>query len=836
MIHFSLPENYTIQTVPHGSVLLPPLQDGGWRRLSLREDESEFLEITRQHVVLDVGNRLAPGVLDHHQFRANTSATQLVFENPQYVLDWVERKEAPVTLVVHTMPDIDCAAAVFLTVHLLENGALDPAWKTLVEHVTLHDQGTVVPYRPESPTPYFYYQFLWLHAESLHSGKENSFANCFQTFWNLVFQLFGSVAQHLQEHPGADHRLYDAVPDREPFFSIRGNIRADWQNYQYLMDEIHAVRMFPVYVQQQGTRRPCLVDGIRVTDPDSGREKPVRMFKVWARSDTVHAPRGRGFTFTWVTYSKGVRMPARGPAGPITPKNAPAPAPRHVLSVEPNSGMNLKGLGALLNRMELHKRQRLGLPGIPEGKKERFPGVGMEDPWYDGRGHDDTIVDSPREGTVLTEKEIESALQNFTVLDALYHTRLKSASCELTFSFLLKKDVPPQEFTRSLESLGFHCAPLPAEDGLWSASFAEMFSENPGDERPVRVFRRDFLLVMLHDSGVGLACCTLDFEFGQPEPLRRHPFETAPSRTEKLLAFNMRLASGKEWTPETLADLEKNLPGADSVHSRLYEFQNTLSKLRVSSLKLEFPAWKLVFSSLHESRHPGFAGKLFAAFTMHVDQLDHVQHADERELHRAQRIGDSGRMIAGRGGLYLFLNDPDAQLDEKELEDQQNLFLRILGVLRYHVLVHGLWKHMEKSLVQLLAQRSPDLRSLHALRKQALLMDAQLLPSAQSTHALADIMEKRFLEQLDTGALRSRLLDDLDDLDEYLSARQDLIFQRRIAYISLLILPLTLLADYLGALLFSWQPHGAFFPVALAVTILLLVLAYGLIAAKTRDR
>ena len=35
------------------------------------------------------------------------------------------------------------------------------------------------------------------------------------------------------------------------------------------------------------------------------------------------------------------------------------------------------------------------------------------DPWYDGRAHDDSIVDSPRSGTVLSAEEIERILVQF---------------------------------------------------------------------------------------------------------------------------------------------------------------------------------------------------------------------------------------------------------------------------------------------------------------------------------------------------------------------------------------------------------------------------------------
>ena len=41
------------------------------------------------------------------------------------------------------------------------------------------------------------------------------------------------------------------------------------------------------------------------------------------------------------------------------------------------------------------------------------PGYDNSDPWYDGRGHRYTIVDSPNEGTVLTAEEIERIFLEF---------------------------------------------------------------------------------------------------------------------------------------------------------------------------------------------------------------------------------------------------------------------------------------------------------------------------------------------------------------------------------------------------------------------------------------
>ena len=65
----------------------------------------------------------------------------------------------------------------------------------------------------------------------------------------------------------------------------------------------------------------------------------------------------------------------------------------------------LLGLGAALERLESAARkgtgkERTGPPRWNDGSCDN------EDPWFDGRGHDYTIVDSPRSGTYLSRKDV----------------------------------------------------------------------------------------------------------------------------------------------------------------------------------------------------------------------------------------------------------------------------------------------------------------------------------------------------------------------------------------------------------------------------------------------
>ena len=73
----------------------------------------------------------------------------------------------------------------------------------------------------------------------------------------------------------------------------------------------------------------------------------------------------------------------------------------------------------LLDRLEAERRR--GVLGVDDRCQDPStgqlrpprPGYDNADPWYDGRGHDFGIVDSPRSGTWLSADEIESAFLQF---------------------------------------------------------------------------------------------------------------------------------------------------------------------------------------------------------------------------------------------------------------------------------------------------------------------------------------------------------------------------------------------------------------------------------------
>ena len=125
-------------------------------------------------------------------------------------------------------------------------------------------------------------------------------------------------------------------------------------------------------------------------------------FKDWARSDRDRSPGGEGFLGLSVFMTESPRSPRRC-----------------ILSVTPDSGASLRGLAALLDAAESERRRqvygeddRVIDPATGADKPPRA-GYDNADPWYDGRAHGFTIVDSPRSGTFLTAEEIESLFSRY---------------------------------------------------------------------------------------------------------------------------------------------------------------------------------------------------------------------------------------------------------------------------------------------------------------------------------------------------------------------------------------------------------------------------------------
>jgi serine/threonine protein kinase len=391
----------------------PVIEQGALRLAFARPGErAPVFQGPQDRVFLDVGNDLATGVIDHHQqVQSAGSTARLVLANPRLLERAVvpsRRPSAPFTLVVHENPDLDCVASAYLAWTYLTQGAFPPGGSALADYIDLVDSGThgVTLERPFT----------------LQCAFRQLMVRVFGQQWNARQQAWRSLVLHGMDLVGvvaAEAQLQGVPIEQIDAFAAsavltdedRQEVLRDRERYQAKLRDPHChVRRAELELldgQGQLVRVPALL-ARDVQNPDD----PQRCvyFKDWARSDATLA--GTGFQHGGESITGFVALC-------IFQSEGTDHVRRCILSVTPQSGVSLEGLGTLLDNAEAERRieihgvdNRVVDPVRGEVLAAR-PGYRNADPWYDGRSHHYTILDAPRSGTLLTADEIEALFLRF---------------------------------------------------------------------------------------------------------------------------------------------------------------------------------------------------------------------------------------------------------------------------------------------------------------------------------------------------------------------------------------------------------------------------------------
>lgn len=357
----------------------------------------EFDDLTNR-LYLDVGNDFRIGVIDHHSLAAHSgSAARLVLRHPELIQQAVQPAlldRHPLTIVLHEHPDLDCIASAYLATTLLATGDFPAGAEALAAFVDRVDAG-----HPgmslDAPFSLYAACMIVAHRLALRTW------NCRDDLWRqqvadatrvvdfVVQQAARSESSIFQIDAFACPGLF-GPPDRE-------QVRSDISRYR------QKLASGPVCARQLKLRLPGIYGGTSEVDTLLVREvqnpddpQRVVFFKDWARTDREASAGSRGFAALCVSHFQSTATP-----------------PRTILSVAPDSGVSLQGLGAVLEEAEAEARiRKYGVddrdvdPATGRKKEPRWRGANS-DPWYDGRGHNYTIVDSPRGGTLLSVDHIE---------------------------------------------------------------------------------------------------------------------------------------------------------------------------------------------------------------------------------------------------------------------------------------------------------------------------------------------------------------------------------------------------------------------------------------------
>lgn len=323
-------------------------------------------------IALDVGMRTVPGVVDHHHPDAEPECTaSLIAKYPGLVIDHLgayvaARPEAqlpPLRIITHRLPDFDSLASIFLTLKLLEKGAVDPSMLQIARYTRLVDSASLPGEVELSATPYAILRALFAGAR-----KEEEEINRMRISEGLKFMGF----LHAKAEEG-----YEIEENRLLFSGIdryqRAARKVENDYFHYLEDLQRAERMVVhlPFADRTGSRR---VDGLVVRNPMSF------LLKEWGRRDRSHSSLGLGFSLLVTSF--GGR--------------------RYILGVDPARGVHLRGLGGRLNLAEQQKRKEAGRDFLQ--------------PWYEGNCpfFNYRIIDSPQDGTILSHEDIVACLMDFS--------------------------------------------------------------------------------------------------------------------------------------------------------------------------------------------------------------------------------------------------------------------------------------------------------------------------------------------------------------------------------------------------------------------------------------
>lgn len=322
-------------------------------------------EPVKDTLVLDVGMKTLPGVIDHHHSGAEPECTaSLIAKYPFLVLNHIERDRIEnLQIITHRRPDFDAVTSAYLALKLLEKGCVDPAMKKMARFTKMVDSASLPKVWDLSLTPYAILRALFLKIR-----KKNNEAYIARMRTGLRFIHFLHTHSMKGYEIFQNRSLYAGIDRYEQAIK-----KAEEDYFDYLgdLDRCQIITLDLPLVSGMGKKN---VDGLVVKNPRS------YLFKDWARRDITHAPQNQGFSFLMTNFGNA----------------------RFILGVDPDMGIHLKGLGNLLNQKEAEKRKR---EDRPFGQR-----------WYDGNCplFNFRIIDSPQDISSLSHREIVDTIREFS--------------------------------------------------------------------------------------------------------------------------------------------------------------------------------------------------------------------------------------------------------------------------------------------------------------------------------------------------------------------------------------------------------------------------------------
>ncbi|MEQ8167974.1 MAG: hypothetical protein ABRQ38_03685 [Candidatus Eremiobacterota bacterium] len=339
-------------------------------------------------IYLDVGNKLQKGVFDHHQSSDYKSAAEIICNNPDLLLSSIQKKAKEIEIIMHYCPDFDAIASAYLTIYLIEHGHLPEGAKKLADYASLIDQGMKIFSPEQIKTPSTAAIFINRKITAMISSEDERNRTIIKTMLPLIEYLLKNMIK------GIDPESEESLDwNSKLLSSIIPDIKKDRELYMKDVedpDKSHKTEILSIILPCQNMTEWEKIDAIFINNPSSA------LFRYSTGNDTIRSPQKKGFMLTLVHYTK---------------KN------ETIISVDAKKKYSLVYLGTILEFKETLLRRACGDTRMKDDRgtlKPVRPGYHNPDPWYDGRGHNYTIVASPRKGSVIPPEEIRRIVATYT--------------------------------------------------------------------------------------------------------------------------------------------------------------------------------------------------------------------------------------------------------------------------------------------------------------------------------------------------------------------------------------------------------------------------------------
>ncbi|MFB0565355.1 MAG: hypothetical protein ACETWK_06725 [Candidatus Aminicenantaceae bacterium] len=327
----------------------------------------EVLNPAKGSLVLDVGMKTVPGVIDHHHPRAEMECTaSLIAKYPHLVLDHIKIEDTEsqnIKIITHRLPDFDAVSSIFLALMLIEIKRIDLSMEKIAHYTRMVDSASLPKEIDLPSTPYSILRALFNKIKKREDETNHERVREGLKFMNFLYTK--------------SEEGYEIFHNRTLFSGIeryeKAMRRAEDDYFNYLSDlkRGQKISLYLPLVSGHGKKK---VDVLITKNPKSF------LLKEWARRDRENSSLNEGFGLTVTNFGDK----------------------RYILGVDPEKGVNLRKLGNLLNEKESKKREVMNKP--------------FEFSWYDGNCpfFNFRIIDSPQDGTVLSSYEVIDGLLFFS--------------------------------------------------------------------------------------------------------------------------------------------------------------------------------------------------------------------------------------------------------------------------------------------------------------------------------------------------------------------------------------------------------------------------------------